>query len=305
MKKIIEVKNLTKKYGDLKAVDDISFSVEKGIIFGFLGPNGAGKTTTLEIIEGLRKPSSGETFVLGINTQKAVDKVKEKIGVQLQQSAYFDYLNLEELLSLFGSFYKKSIKPEELLSKFDLLDKRKSYVKNLSGGQKQRFSFASALVNDPEILFLDEPTTGIDPQSRHYLWNLVKKINKEGKTIILTTHYMEEAQILCDEIAIIDRGKIISHGTPSSIIKTSSIPYKITMSLERNLELLKKMKGILDFKIVKNDNKECKFKIKKIEDLPPIMRQLEANNIKINNLEIRSANLEDVFLELTGKELRE
>lgn len=300
----IEIKNLVKKYKDAIAVDHVSFSVEKGEIFGFLGPNGAGKTTTLEIAEGLRYPNSGETFVLGINTQKEIYKVKEKIGIELQQSSFFDYLTLEEIFSLFGSFYKKSIPAADLLKRFDLVDKKDAYVKHLSGGQKQRFSIALSLVNDPEILFLDEPTTGIDPQSRHYLWQMVKEINKGGKTIVLTTHYMEEAEILCDRVAIIDGGKIIACDAPINLIARSGIPYKVTVSLEKNPEFIEKMDKVMGFKKVKREG-EYQFKIGKIEDLQNVIRKFEDTGIKINNLEVRSANLEDVFLQLTGKALRE
>lgn len=300
----IEIKNLVKKYGGTFAADHVSFSVEQGQIFALLGPNGAGKTTTLEIVEGLRSPDSGETLVLGIDTQKEISKVKEKIGIELQQSSFFDYLTLEEILSLYGSFYKKSISAEELLKKFDLTDKKDAYVKHLSGGQKQRFSIALSLVNDPEILFLDEPTTGIDPQSRHYLWEMIKGINKEGKTIVLTTHYMEEAEILCDKVAIIDDGKIIARDTPIALIAASGIPYKVTVSLAGNPDFIKNIEKVMSFHKVKKEG-EYQFKIGKIEDLQDAIRKFEKGGVKINNLEVRSANLEDVFLQLTGKELRE
>lgn len=301
----IEIKNLVKKYGNFTAVNGVSFEVKKGEIFGFLGPNGAGKTTTLEIIEGLRQPTSGGTSVLGVNTQNEVEKVKEKIGVQLQQSAFFDYLTLEELLDLFGRFYEKRLSSEEVLKKVDLTDKKKSYVKELSGGQKQRFSIALSLVNDPEILFLDEPTTGIDPQSRHYLWNIIRALNKEEKTIVLTTHFMDEAQTLCDRIAIIDNGKIIKCDTPAKIIADAKIPFKIRIAMKGNKDSISKIKGILDYKEI-HDGENChEFRIVKIGDLQSILRQLEDKGTKITNLEVRSANLEDVFLELTGKELRE
>ena len=303
--KAIEIKELVKKYRNFTAVDSVSFDVKKGEIFGFLGPNGAGKTTTLEIIEGLRQPTLGETIVLGVNTQRDVEKVKERIGVQLQSSAFFDYLSLEELLDLFGRFYKKFLSPEELLKKIDLLDKRKAKVRELSGGQRQRFSIALALVNDPEVLFLDEPTTGIDPQSRHYLWELIRKLNKEGKTIVLTTHFMDEAQALCDRIAIIDNGKIIACDTPEKIIASAKIPFKIRVAMDGNKDIFDKVKKILDYREV-YDGENChEFRIKDIGDLQAIMRELEARGTKITNLEVRSANLEDVFLSMTGKELRE
>src|SRR3989338_7004428 len=197
MEKVIEVQNLTKRYGKLLAVDNISFRVNQGEAFGLLGENGAGKTTTLEIIEGLREATSGNITVLGHDVKSDLDGIKQKIGVQLQSSAYYAYLSLEEILDLFGSFYHKHVTPLELLDIVDLREKANSYVTKLSGGQKQRFSIVASLVNDPEIIFLDEPTTGLDPKARRHLWDLITQIKAKGKTIILTTHYMEEAEILC------------------------------------------------------------------------------------------------------------
>jgi ABC-2 type transport system ATP-binding protein len=209
MEKVIEVKNLVKQYKKVKAVDDISFEVYKGEIFGLLGENGAGKTTTLEIIEGLRKMTSGEITVLGHDINNNITEIKERIGVQLQSSAYYHYLTLTEILNLFASFYKKSVNAEDLLHMVGLKHKAKTYVTKLSGGQKQRFSIVASLVNDPEIVFLDEPTTGLDPIARRHLWNIIKDIKAKGKTIILTTHYMEEAEVLCDRVAIMDKGRIL------------------------------------------------------------------------------------------------
>ncbi|NIM46868.1 MAG: ATP-binding cassette domain-containing protein [Candidatus Aenigmarchaeota archaeon] len=249
--RIIEVKNLAKKYGKLIAVNNISFSVNKGEIFGILGPNGAGKTTTLEMIEGLRSIDKGEVKVAGIDVKKDTDKVKSIIGVQLQASSFFDYLTLEELLVLFGNLYGRRVNPKFILEEVELQDKRKSYVKPLSGGQKQRFSIASALVNEPKVLFLDEPTTGLDPQARRHLWGLIKKIRKKGKTIVITTHYMDEAEILCDRVAIMDSGEVIALDKPGNLID-----------------------------------------------------QLLAKGFKKEVVE-KMANLEDVFLDLTGHSLRE
>ncbi len=215
---IIEAKNLTKKYGDFTAVNDISFSVEDGETFGILGPNGAGKTTTLEMIEGLKAPTSGTIILDGKDVERETDAVKSVIGVQLQASTFFEGLNLVELIDVFASLYGREVDPMELLADVELTDKAKSQVKELSGGQKQRFSVAVALVNDPKVLFLDEPTTGLDPQARRHLWELVKKIKAKGKTVIITTHYMDEAEVLCDRIAIMDGGKIISLDTPRNLI---------------------------------------------------------------------------------------
>lgn len=247
----IKVEGLTKKYDSTTVVDNISFDVFKGEVFGILGPNGAGKTTTLEMIEALRPISSGKATLEGIDVAKKPNKVKEIIGVQLQSSGFYDNLNLKELLVMFSGLYNQAAHPDELLKEVDLAEKAKSQVKQLSGGQKQRFSVASALVNKPKVLFLDEPTTGLDPQARRNLWELIESVKKKGITVVLTTHYMDEAELLCDRIAIMDKGKIIALDTPDNLIKS----------------LLKK-----GFK-------------KKVE--------------------VQQADLEDVFIDLTGKGLRE
>ncbi len=248
---ILDVKNLTKRYGDLLAVDGVTFNVARKEIFGILGPNGAGKTSTLEMIETLRPIDGGEVFLNGLDVRKGPQAVKRLIGVQLQSSSFFDKLNLKELLLLFGEMYDRVVDPVALLREVELEDKVKSQVGQLSGGQKQRFSIAAALVNEPLVIFLDEPTTGLDPQSRRHLWGVIKRIRSEGKTIVLTTHYMEEAEELCDRVAIMDQGKIIALAPPQELI---------TRLLARG------------------------FKKERVE---------------------RLANLEDVFLNLTGHILRE
>lgn len=215
---IIEVKDLTKKYGDFTAVNGITLSVKRGETLGILGPNGAGKTTTLEMIEGLKTPTSGTIFLDGKDVTKETNAVKSEIGVQLQSSNFFENLNLIELLETFGSLYNNTVDAMALLEDVELTDKAKNQAKELSGGQRQRLSVAIALVNDPKVLFLDEPTTGLDPQARRHLWDLVKKIKARGKTIILTTHYMDEAEVLCDRIAIMDHGTIITLDTPDKLI---------------------------------------------------------------------------------------
>jgi len=219
MKNIITVKNLTKRYSDKIAVDNISFSVREGEIFGILGPNGAGKTSTLEMIEALRPIDSGTVVLDGINVAKHPYKIKNIIGIQLQKSDFYDKVNLVESLKMFASFYRQKVDAMELLRDVDLEEKAKSYPEKLSGGQKQRFSIATALVNNPRVLFLDEPTTGLDPQARRNMWDLIEKIKARGITVILTSHYMEEAQKLCDRLAIMDDGKIIALDTPENLIK--------------------------------------------------------------------------------------
>jgi len=251
MNTVLNVQNLTKRYGDLVAVQGISFSVQQQEIFGILGPNGAGKTTTLEMIETLRPIDSGSVTLDGMDVSKEPQNVKRSIGVQLQSSSFFDKLSLTELLQLFGEMYSRRVDALALLKEVELQDKAKSYVAELSGGQKQRFSIAAALVNDPVILFLDEPTTGLDPQARRHLWGVIKRIRSEGKTVVLTTHYMEEAEELCDRVAIMDHGNIVSNAPPQ--------------------ELIEKLLG-------------KGFKKARVE---------------------RLANLEDVFLDMTGHSLRD
>ncbi|MEO5681097.1 MAG: ABC transporter ATP-binding protein [Chitinophagaceae bacterium] len=217
-KVIISVKDLAKKYGDFEAVKGISFDVYEGEVFGLLGPNGAGKSTTLEIIETLRNKTSGTVIVDGLNLDTAPDSIKKIIGVQLQTSGYYPGLNLTELIELFSGLYNRDVNTNDLLGLVNLQDKATSKFKELSGGQKQRFSIATTLINQPKIIFLDEPTTGLDPQARRNLWDLIKDIRAKGTTIIITTHYMDEAEVLCDRVAIIDAGKIIAINSPGALI---------------------------------------------------------------------------------------
>jgi ABC-2 type transport system ATP-binding protein len=248
---IIKVKNLSKSYNGLKAVNNISFEVYENEIFGILGPNGAGKTTAIEMIEGLREIDKGDIRINGFDVDKEPTSAKEIIGIQLQESDYFDHLNLKEILELFGQFYSRKIDAMEILNKVELAQKAKSMVSQLSGGQKQRLSIALALTNDPMVLFLDEPTTGLDPQARRHMWGLIENLQKEDRTIILTTHYMEEAEILCNRVAIMDEGKILVIDTPDDLIN-----------------------------------------------------KLLAKGFK-KEVQVKPANLEDVFLDLTGKKLRD
>ena len=215
---IIVAEGLTKRYDNVAAVDDISFNVGRGEIFGMLGPNGAGKTTTVEILEGLRVADEGNAVVAGVDVKKDPKKVKSLIGVQLQTAAFFDHLTLSETIALYGKLYGIDVNPDEILEKVELVEKRKSTYAKLSGGQKQRLSVAIGLVNKPVVLFLDEPTTALDPQARRHMWELVDKIREDGTTIMLTTHYMEEAEELCDRVAIVDKGKIVAMDTPDTLI---------------------------------------------------------------------------------------
>lgn len=217
-KTIISVQNLQKKYSDFEAVKGISFDVLEGEIFGLLGPNGAGKSSTLEIIETLREKTSGKVIVDGLDLDTQHDAIKKIIGVQLQTSGYYPGLNLTELIDLFSGLYNRSVDAKELLGLVNLQDKAKAKFKDLSGGQKQRFSIATTLINQPKIIFLDEPTTGLDPQARRNLWDLIKDIRSKGTTVIITTHYMDEAEVLCDRVAIVDAGKVIAINSPGALI---------------------------------------------------------------------------------------
>jgi ABC-2 type transport system ATP-binding protein len=309
---IIEVKELVKKFktpdkkGELIAVNGVSFSVEKGEIFGLLGPNGAGKTTTLEIIEGLQDSTSGDTFINEINTHKELEKVKNLIGIQLQSSAYYEFLKLGEILELFGTFYEKALDPDKLLDIVQLRDKKNALIKQLSGGQQQRFSICAALVNDPEVVFLDEPTTGLDPQARRSMWEFIKKINEQGKTVVLTTHYMEEAEYLCDRIGIMDEGKIISLDTPKNLIRNLHSTARINFYADEKFDIvsLKSVGGVLD--VEKNSDSIYNLKVTHSnEALPKLYKWAEQNNVFMQELEVVTAGLEDVFIELTGKKLRD
>lgn len=309
---IIEVENLTKYYPKadnpsqkFAAVDHISFTIKEGEAFGILGPNGAGKTTTLEMMEGMREINDGSAKVAGISVAQDPMAVKQIIGVQLQKSEYFDHLNLSELLTLFGNFYRRNIDAGKLLDEVQLSDKKKARAKNLSGGQKQRLSIASALVNDPKVLFLDEPTTGLDPQARHNLWNLIEKIKEKGKTIVITTHYMEEAELLCDRIAIMDQAKIITLDTPDNLIdkyaKTSSVVFRSDKEIKH--EQLKEMAHIEE---ITSFDGEYELKVTNIEDaIYNLVQFSKKEGIHLISLQVEQANLEDVFLNLTGKALRE
>ncbi|MBU0707476.1 ABC transporter ATP-binding protein [Patescibacteria group bacterium] len=309
---IIQLENLVKEFnqpdgGKLKAVDGISFDVAKGEIFGMLGPNGAGKTTTLEIIEGLQSPTSGTTKVMGFDSTKDTSKVKEHIGIQLQTSSFFDHLSLIEILNLFGSFYPKHTPPEELLEIVDLTDKSKSQVAHLSGGQQQRFSIVVGLVNDPDIVFLDEPTTGLDPQARRHMWKFIRRINEQGRTIVLTTHYMEEAEELCDRVAIVDQGKIVALDSPEILVDKLDASAHLSFRLEKELvqpDVFSQIEGITDSE--KNGEGVYRLKIAHASvALPPLIQWAMQNDNRLRGIEIKRATLEDVFIDLTGSKLRE
>lgn len=305
----LAVKKLIKDYKGFKAVNGVSFSVKKGEIFGILGPNGAGKTTTLEMIEGLRPITSGSIKLSDVDASKPKNRkaLQEKIGVQLQSSSYFDLLTLKEILDLFGSFYPKRLDPIELLKMVELEGKKDNLVKNLSGGQAQRFSIVAAIVNDPEVVFLDEPTTGLDPQIRRSLWGLIREINNQGKTIILTTHYMEEAEELCDRIAIMDKGKIIAFNSPQELINEQKLKFTVKFMTKKPMTQKQIDEFVKHPLVVKFWEEKAKyvFRIQDPGKVNDILDWLEAHKLEFKNLETLPPNLEDVFLKLTGKSLRE
>jgi len=310
----VEVRDLVKEFpapggGKLRAVDRVSFGVHRGEVFGFLGPNGAGKTTTLEIVEGLQEPTSGTTSVLGLDSVRDREGMKARIGVQLQAGAYFRYLTLEEILDLFGSFYPRALPPAELLDKVGLLDKRKALVGELSGGQAQRFSIVASMVNDPEVVFLDEPTTGLDPQARRNLWDLVELINREeGKTVVMTTHYMDEAQVLCDRVAIIDHGRIQALDTPLGLVRSLPAAYRIVFraSGEVDEHALRQLPGVHHVSPVRLNGFNWELAVRRAaETLPAFVEWSESNGVEVEDVQVIPATLEDVFLALTGHSLRE
>jgi ABC-2 type transport system ATP-binding protein len=305
MSNIIEVNNLEKKYGDVDAVNGVSFNVEQGEVFGILGPNGAGKTTTVEMIEGLRKPNAGSIKVCNIDALKEPQRIKQVIGVQLQATSLYDNIRVKEALDLFGSYYQKSIPSETIMEEVSLTEKKNSQVSKLSGGQKQRLSVGLALVNDPEVIFLDEPTTGLDPQARHNIWSIIEKLRERGKTVVMTTHYMEEAEQLCHRLAIIDQGKIIAMDTPENLINKAGLATSIEFSTSKDLDgLAKNFPGICKV----NHGSDRKYSVT-TKTVAMILKDLTNlcydNHIELENISVRQATLEDVFLAMTGRKLRE
>ncbi|CAB5094103.1 Efflux ABC transporter, ATP-binding protein [Olavius algarvensis associated proteobacterium Delta 3] len=303
MTPILEVNDLVKRYPDVTAVDGISFAIEPGICFGLLGPNGAGKTTTIEIAEGIITPTSGEILYKGIPRAKGF---YEEIGIQFQSTSLLDFLTVRESLETFRNLYKTPMALQTLVEFCqleDILDKRHDRI---SGGQRQRLLIAIALVNNPELLFLDEPTTGLDPQARRHLWGIVETIKSEGKTIILTTHYMEEAQHLCNNIAIIDQGKIIKEGTTEQLLQEDCCEMSVRIpsqaipdALDRFMETLRNNGGVERW-ASRQDVLDVTTR-----DINSLMDSLRKQGIDLTNIRVRSKNLEDIFLELTGRQLRD
>jgi len=302
---VIEVEKLRKSYGDIKAVNDISFTVARGEIFGMLGPNGAGKTTTMEIVEGLRLADSGSVSVLGMDIRQRSRRIKADIGVQLQATSLYPRLKVREVFDLFGSFFPKAVSPDELIKLVGLEDSHDKLCINLSGGQQQRLSVGLALVNDPQILFLDEPTSGLDPQARHNIWDLVKLQQERGKTVFLTTHYMEEAERLCVRVAIIDHGEIIATDRPDRLIgehfKEEAIEFQLDQPLSD--EVLSQLTGATS--VVTENGQVTVYSSSVPATISALMEVAKQRNMNLTDLYVRRATLEDVFLKLTGRRIRD
>ncbi len=306
---VIEVSGLIKRYSDFTAVNGIDLTVYNGEIFGILGPNGAGKTTTLEMIEGLRNPDGGVIRVTGIDVARDPNAVKRVIGVQLQSTALFDYLSVRELIALFAALYgadTSKTRVDRLIEMVSLQEKSGEYVNALSGGQQQRLSIALAMVNDPKIIFLDEPTTGLDPQARRNLWDVIRMVRDGGKTVVLTTHYMEEAEVLCDRVAVMDHGRIITCDTPRNLMDGLSTNATIRARVDTTAvpeESLRALPSVTSATIRDGQIElHCEDVQATMAGLLGLARQL---NLRLDNLTTSSATLEDVFLHHTGRSLRE
>lgn len=302
---VLAVEGLTKRYGPLTAVDAVSFTVWRGETFGMLGPNGAGKTTTLEMIEGLREPDAGTVSFMGMDALRQRRAMQERVGVQLQGQALWPELTVEETLRVFQSLFRTRVPVEALLERFSLVEKRGARVKALSGGQRQRLSVASALVNDPDLVFLDEPTTGLDPQARRSFWDLIREMKRDGKTVVITTHYMDEAEELCDRVAIMDHGRIIALDTPRRLVRSLASDSTVECAFERPVarEGLLGLPGVRDVR--REDGTDLLFTNDVSSTLAGLMRLAEGQGQKVQSLHVRSATLEDVFIALTGRRLRE
>ena len=305
MSTVIEVDKLCKTYGDIKAVNNVSLTVVQGEIFGMLGPNGAGKTTTMEIVEGLRPADSGSVSVLGMDIKQRSRRIKASIGVQLQTTSLYPRLKVHEVLDLFGSFFPKALPYDELIKLVDLEDSRNKLCINLSGGQQQRLSIALALVNDPQILFLDEPTSGLDPQARHNIWDVIKLQREKGKTIFLTTHYMEEAERLCERVAIIDHGEIIATDRPDRLVNQHFNEEAIEFQLDQppGDEVLRQLAGATN--VVTENGKVTVYSGSVPATISALMEMAKQRDMKLTDLYVRRATLEDVFLKLTGRRIRD
>ena len=303
----IRIQGLVKRYGDVVAVDDLDLEIRRGECFGLLGPNGAGKTTTVEIMEGLLAPTAGTVEVLGLRWDLQADELRARIGVTLQETKLFEKLTVEETLRLFHSFYDpgRALAVETLLGELQLGEKRSTWIQKLSGGQRQRLAVALGLIGDPEVLFLDEPTTGLDPQSRRALWDTISALRQRGKTVVLTTHYMDEAERLCDRVAIVDHGRLIAVGTPAELIDGIGGHRLVELSTDPPLapEALADVRGVRGVRI-QGDGVAISIDEPHVA-LPALVARLAEHAARATRLVSRTATLDDVFLSLTGRTLRE
>ena len=302
---IIQVEDLYKSYGAVEAVRGVSFVVNEGEVFGLLGPNGAGKTSTVEILEGMRTPDRGSARVCGLDPERSGSDFKQTIGAVLQSTALPDKLKVKEALDLFASFYQDRASTDGLLKRFQLEEKRDAFYKELSGGQKQRLALAMALVNNPKVVFLDEPTAGLDPQVRREIYDIIEELRREKKTVLLTTHYIEEAERLCDRVAIVDHGKIIKTGTPRELKQSSAGTTRIEVRLARPATeaALRGLDGVSDFRTM--GDVYVLYASRAPQAIVSLVKHLEADNNELQTMEMYSPSLEDVFIELTGRRLRE
>ena len=301
----IRCRGLVKDYGALRAVNGLDLEVRSGECFGLLGPNGAGKTTTVEILEGLLPATAGEVEILGLNWQSGAHTLRQRLGISLQETNLADKLTVEETLRLFRSFYAAGPEVEDLLDLVSLTDKRKTWYVKLSGGQKQRLAVACALVGDPEILFLDEPTTGLDPQSRRQLWGLIERFKAEGRTVVLTTHYMDEAQRLCDRVAVVDKGKVIALGTPRELIQSLGGTDVVEITCGDGLDG-SRFSALPGVHSVKSRNDGISLNVEQLhKTLPLVLAHLQQSGRTLTGLSTHHATLEDVFVNLTGRHLRD
>jgi ABC-2 type transport system ATP-binding protein len=302
---VVRVEELVRRYGDLRAVDGVSFEVRRGEVFGLLGPNGAGKTTTVEILEGLRTPTSGRVEVLGIDVARHPDALKPRIGVSLQTAAMYPKLTVTEIIELFRAFYPGARPADGLIAALGLEERRDARSKELSGGQRQRLAVALALVNDPELVFLDEPTTGLDPAARRVLWDLIRGLRDAGRSVLLTTHYLEEAEILCDRLAIMDHGRILEMGTVDELVSKRFSERAIVFDADERLtvDALRALPGVSSVK--RDGDRELLYTRDVAESIGGLLALGESVGVEPANLGIRRATLEDVFLELTGRALRD
>ncbi len=303
----IVCRGLVKRYGDVVAVDGLDLEVRRGECFGMLGPNGAGKTTTIEIIQGLLRPDAGTVELLGATGDRDERALRERLGTQLQETKLPDKLEVEEVVALFRSFYREGHAVEEVLRQVGLYEKRRSWVVKLSGGQRQRLAVACALVCRPDVLFLDEPTTGLDPQSRRQLWEVISEFRRDGGTILLTTHYMEEAERLCDRVAVVDGGRIIAQGSPRELITSLGAEHVVEFALADGVGVepadLAALPGVEQ---VSDDDGKIRLTVSRIhQTVPALMHVLDARGAMLSELATHHATLEDVFLALTGRHLRD